>query len=53
MLADQLVEPTIVKDAAAEQPEENNADDEGEEGMLLSVSEEGELVEKEEGSNEA
>ncbi|HMR92441.1 MAG TPA: SMC-Scp complex subunit ScpB [Chitinophagaceae bacterium] len=52
VLADQLVEPTIVKDAAAEQPEENNADDEGEEGMLLSVSEEGELVEKEEGSSE-
>ena len=44
VLADQLVEPTIIKDTeiTEEDPKQSNTDDE----VLLSVTENGELVDK-------
>src|SRR5690349_23947198 len=48
VLADQLVEPTVIKDTLpeAEVPKEEGGESEGEGDILMSVSEEGELVEK-------
>jgi len=50
VLAEQLVEPTVIKDAeiTEEQIKSDNIDDE----VLLSVTEEGELVDKTEGSQD-
>lgn len=50
VLADQLVEPTVIKNTELEQPKQEGTDgstEEGDEQVLLSVSEDGELVEKE------
>jgi segregation and condensation protein B len=54
VLAEQLVEPTIMKDIIEEQvPQETKAEQSDEEvDALLSVTEDGELVEKEEDSKE-
>jgi len=54
VLAEQLVEPTIMKDAIVGEEGDEPKSDAGEEGdMLLSVTEEGELIEKtEEGGQE-
>lgn len=46
VLADQLVEPTVIKDTLPETEPRQEANDEGE--IVLSVTEEGELVEKDE-----
>ena len=50
ILADQLVEPTVIKDTLpqAEIPREVSGESEGESDILMAVSEEGELVEKNE-----
>jgi len=57
VLAEQLVEPTVIKDAIASDEATDGDTEEGENGeaVLLSVSEEGELVEKnhEDNSDEA
>jgi len=46
VLADQLVQPTVIKDTVAEQQETNPEAGSNEEDVLLSVTEEGELIEK-------
>lgn len=55
VLAEQIVEPTLVKHSEAEQkPQESESNTQAEEdaNALLSVSEDGELVEKDSGSEE-
>jgi segregation and condensation protein B len=57
VLAEQLVEPTVIKDAlpAADQPKEEQQEQEGEtgeDGELLSVTESGELIANKDQSNE-
>ena len=52
VLAEQLVEPTIVKDAAATDEEVNNENETDLEGEAMAVSEEGELIENKEQGNE-
>lgn len=57
VLADQLVEPTVIKNTEPEAPKadeseaENESDAEAEGDVLLSVTEEGELIEKENGED--
>jgi len=53
VLADQLVEPTVIKDTLpeAEIPKREGAENEAEGEILMAVSEEGELVEKNEESD--
>ena len=48
VLADQLVEPTIIKDTLAEAAEEPKPETSEDEDALLSVTETGELIEKNE-----
>lgn len=48
VLADQLVEPTVVKDSELLHPKPEDKED----ATLLSVTEEGELIEKEDGTQE-
>ena len=53
VLAEQLVEPTIVKDAAATDEEVSGENDTDAEGEAMAVTEQGELVEsKEQGDEE-
>lgn len=53
VLADQLVEPTVIKNTEFGQPaQEEGSKEEGEGEVLLSVSEEGELVEKDNNEEE-
>jgi segregation and condensation protein B len=49
VLAEQLVEPTIIRNTELEAPktEEKDTEAEAEEEVLLSVTEEGELIENE------
>ena len=44
VLAEQLIEPTVVKDSMPPQDQQQNEPETGEEGEVLSVSEDGELV---------
>lgn len=53
VLAEQLVEPTVIKDTLEEQaPESKSEENEEDVDAVLSVTEDGELVEKEEDSKE-
>jgi segregation and condensation protein B len=54
VLAEQMVEPTLIKNTELEEPkaEEGDAGDTDPEAVLLSVTEEGELIEKENGEED-